>query len=52
MWEIFLKHFNLNQVLKKQKKAANTSDKFFFCHITEDQLRQFIMNLDSSKPPL
>ena len=44
-----LEHFNLIQVSKKIKKAINTTEKFSFFRVTEDEVRKFIMNLDGSK---
>ena len=49
IWKIFLKHFDLTQVLRKIKKAINTSEKFSFRHVKDNEVRNFIMNLDGSK---
>ena len=37
------------QVLEKIKKVINTTEKFSFRHVKDDEGRKFIMNLDSSK---
>ena len=49
IWRIFLKHLSLIQVLKKVKKATNTTGKFSFRRVIDDDERTFIMNLDGSK---
>ena len=48
-WKIFLKHLNLTRVLKKIKKAINTTEKFSFRKVKDDEVRKFIMNIDGSK---
>ena len=37
------------QVLKKIKKAINTTEKLFFRQVKVDEVQKFIMNLDGSK---
>ena len=44
-WKIFLKHLNVTRVLKK--KAIYTTEKFSFRHVKDDEVRRFIMNLQS-----
>ena len=40
---------NITRVLKKIKKAINTTEKFSFRNAKDDEVRKFIMNLDSPK---
>ena len=49
---MFLKHLNLTLVLKKIEKAINTTEKFLFLHVKDNDVQKFIMNVDSSKASL
>ena len=40
---------NITQVLKKNKKTINTTEKFSFCDMEDDEVRKFIVNLEGSK---
>ena len=44
-----LKAFESHQIIAKIKKAINTTGRFCFHHVKDDELRKFIMNLDGSK---
>ena len=50
--KIFLKHLNLTLVLTKIEKAINTTEKFLFRHVKDNDVRKFIMNADGSKASL
>ena len=50
--KIFLKHLNLTLVLTKIEKAINTTEKFLFRHVKDNDVRKFIMNVDGSKASL
>ena len=47
--EDVLKAFESHLSIEKIKKAINTTEKFSFCHVKDDEMRKFIMNLDGSK---
>ena len=38
--------------IEKLKNAINTTEKFSFRNVKDDEVRKFIMNLDGSKPSL
>ena len=50
--KIFLKQLNLTLVLTKIEKAINTTEKFLFRHVKDNDVRKFIMNVDGSKASL
>ena len=50
--KIFLKHSNLTLALKQIEKAINTTEKFLFRHVKDNDVRKFIMNVDGSKASL
>ena len=43
------KAFQSHPSIEKIKKAINTTEKFFFRNVRDDELRTFIINLDDSK---
>ena len=47
--EDILKAFGSHQSIEKIKKAINTTEDFSFRHVKDDEVRNFIMNLDGSK---
>ena len=47
--EDILKVFEFHSSIEKIKKAINTTKKFSFCNVKDDEVRKFIMNLDGSK---
>ena len=47
--EDIVKVFEFHWSTEKIKKAINTTKKFSFCNVKDDEVRKFIMNLDSSK---
>ena len=47
--EDVLKAFESHPSIEKIEKAINTTEKFSFCHVKDDEMRKFIMNLDGSK---
>ena len=44
-----LKAFESHPIIEKIKKAINTTEKFSFGDVKDDEVRKFIMNLDGSK---
>ena len=47
-----LKAFESHPSIEKTKKAINTTEKFSFRNVNDDEVRKFIINLDGLKPPL
>ena len=47
--EDVLKAFESHPIIEKIKKAINTTEKFSFGDVKDDEVRKFIMNLDGSK---
>ena len=47
--EDILKVFESHPSIEKIKKAINTTEKFSFRNVKNDEVRKFIMNLDGSK---
>ena len=47
-----LKAFESHPSIEKIKKAINTTEKFSFRNVNDDEVRKFIINLDGLKPPL
>ena len=50
--EDILKAFKSHPGIGKIKKAINTTEKFCFCHIKDDEVRKSIMSQMALKPPL
>ena len=50
--EDILKVFKFHPIIEKLKNAINTTEKFSFRNLKDDEVRKFIMNLDGSKPSL
>ena len=46
------KAFESHASIEKIKKAFNTTEKFSFLNVKDDEVRKFIMNLDGSKAAL
>ena len=49
--EYILKAFESLASIEKIKKV-NTTEKFYFLHVSGEKVRKFIMNLNALKPPL
>ena len=47
--EDIVKAFESHPSIEKIKKAINTTEKFSFRNVKDDEVRKFIMNLDGSK---
>ena len=47
--EDILRAFESNPSTEKIKKVINTTEKFSFCNVKNDEVRKFIMNLNGSK---
>ena len=47
-----LKAFESHPSIEKTKKPINTTEKFSFRNVNDDEVRKFIINLDGLKPPL
>ena len=47
--EDILKAFKSHPSIKKTKNAINTTEKFPFHNVKDNEVRKFIMNLDGSK---
>ena len=47
--EDILKGYESHQSIEKIKKAINTTQNFSIRHVKDDEVRNFIMNLDGSK---
>ena len=44
-----VKVYESHPSIEKIKNAINTTEKFFFPHLKDDEVRKFIMNLDGTK---
>ena len=47
--EDIVKVYESHSSIEKIKNAINTTEKFFFPHLKDDEVRKFIMNLDGTK---